>query len=80
MARTPAEHRVIAEHFRAKAAEARAQARRHQLMSRMGGSPKMAGRPIWQGHCRKLCREQTAIASEYEALAELHEEEARKAE
>jgi hypothetical protein len=80
MAQTPAEHRVIAEHFRSKAEQARAEARRHRLMSRIGGAPKMAGRPIRQSHCSKLAKQQMAIAEEYEALAKLHEEDAQRAE
>jgi hypothetical protein len=75
-AQTPADHLALAAHYRAKAEEAREAARRHQAMGSAYLRGK-SGRP-YQNHCRKLSEQQEASAREYDALAALHEAEARQ--
>ena len=79
MAHTRGEHAALAQHYRAKAEAARAEARRHQSMGRAYGAGKSAQRQHFQDHCRKISEEQEAIAQEYDALAKLHDEEGQKA-
>jgi hypothetical protein len=79
MADTPADHAAVAAHFRAKAVEARATAKRHQSMSRAYGGGKLGTRIQMRGHCDRLAEENGAIAGEYEALAKLHDELAKAA-
>ncbi|HEU4428737.1 MAG TPA: hypothetical protein VFT98_08285 [Myxococcota bacterium] len=79
MADTPAEHAALATHYRAKAAEARAAAARHESMGRVYTGGKMMQREQMKAHCRKLAEENTAIAAEYEELAKVHEAESKKA-
>jgi len=74
MADTPADHAAVAEHFRAKAKEARALAQRHKSMARAYGGGKLSTRIQLRGHCDRLSEEYEAAAAEYEALAKLHDE------
>ncbi len=78
MADSPADHAALAKHFRAKAAAARAEAARHESMGRVYVGGKLALRSQMQAHCRKLAAQNTALADEYEALAKLHDEEAKE--
>ncbi len=79
MAQTPAQHAALAEHYRAKASEARAAAARHQSMGRSYGSGKLGTRGA-SIHCKKLSEQNTAMAADFEELAKLHDAEARNAE
>lgn len=87
MAKTPAEHQALAEHYRSKAADARADAKEHETMARTyipSGQQKMSWGTIQQrqkmaDHCKKLQQQDESIAQEYDALAKLHDEEAKKA-
>ncbi len=79
MADTPADHAALAKYYRGRAAEARAAATRHDGMGRAYGGGKLMQRMQGQEHCKRLSAENTTIAQEYEALAKLHEEEAKKA-
>ncbi len=78
MADTPADHAALAKYYRAKAADERAAAGTHQAMGRSYGGGKMAQRQQLEGHCKKISEQNTATAAEYEALAKLHEEAAKK--
>lgn len=78
MADTPADHAALAKYYRARAADARAAASTHQSMGKSYSGGKVAQRQQMEGHCKKLSEENTAMAAEYEALAKLHDEEAKK--
>ena len=78
-AKTPAEHTALAKHFRAKAEEARAEARRHESMGKSYGlgPVKLTQVAQMQGHCKKLTELNGAMATEYEGLAKGHEAAAK---
>jgi hypothetical protein len=78
MAHTPADHAALANYYRGKAADERAEAKTHQSMSRSYGGGKMAQREKMQEHCKRISEQNTAMAAEYEALANLHDEAAKK--
>ena len=79
MAHTPADHAALAQHYRAKAAAEQAEAKRHESMARTYTGGKFFQRSSMQAHCKKIAANHTATAAEYEALAKLHDEEAKKA-
>ena len=79
MAHTPADHTALAQHYRAKAKTARAEAKQHESMGRAYSGGKFFQRSSMQAHCKKIAADHTAVAAEYEALAKLHEAEATKA-
>jgi hypothetical protein len=79
MADTAADHAAVAAHFRAKAADARATARRHASMGRSYGGGKLNTRIQLRGHCDRLKDQHEAVAGEYEALAKLHDDLAKAA-
>jgi hypothetical protein len=78
MADSPSDHAALAEHYRAKAAEARAAAARHESMGRVYTGGKMMQRAAMQSHCKRLAASNEAMAAEYEALAKVHDAEAKK--
>jgi len=84
-ATTPAEHAALAVHFRAKAADARAQAAQHDAMA---GAyvPPGGGKTTWgtiqqrqkmADHCKRISQQSKAIAQDFDALAALHDEQAK---
>ena len=77
-ASTPAQHQALAKYYHAKAASARAEAASHESMARSYTGTKMAMKEQMQGHCQKLSQAAKATADEYDALAKLHEDEAKK--
>lgn len=77
-AHTPADHAALAKYYRAKAASALARAASHEAMARSYGGTKMAAKQQMQGHCQKISQQEKATAEEYEALAKLHDDEAKK--
>jgi hypothetical protein len=77
MADTPAEHQAVADYFRSKAKDARAQAESHARMGQNYSGGKMRDKTEMQNHCKKIVDAQEALAAEYEALAKLHEAEAK---
>jgi hypothetical protein len=79
MAQTRAEHEAIAHHYASQAETANADARRHQEMAKTYANAGRAGYPQMRGHCEQLAKKYDEIAAEYEQLAKLHTEEARKA-
>jgi hypothetical protein len=76
---TKAEHQALAKYYTEQAAGARALAKRHQSMHRAYLGSKSGNKQAFENHCDKLSENQEAIAKEYDALAKLHEEEAKKA-
>ena len=76
-ATTPADHTALAGYYRAKAAEAQAEAARHESMRRAYSRGKL-GTSIAPANCKRLSEQNHAIATEYEGLAKLHESEAKK--
>jgi hypothetical protein len=79
MAQTPEQHKALAKHYRAKAEEAREEARSHDAMGRAYGGGKIADKIQMQSHCKKLSEQLSTMANEYDALAKLHDAEASKA-
>ncbi|HEU4428736.1 MAG TPA: hypothetical protein VFT98_08280 [Myxococcota bacterium] len=79
MADQPAHHAALAEHYRAKAAEARRDSARHRSLGRAYRGGKQ-GSGAGSFHCRRISKREAAIAAEYEALAKLHEDEAARRE
>ncbi len=77
MAKTPSDHMALGEHYRAKAADAKAEAARHDSMGRAYGRGKM-GTGLASGNCKRLSKASNDMAAEYEELAKLHEGEAKK--
>jgi hypothetical protein len=78
MADTPEEHQAVADYFRGKAEAARAEAESHQRMGKSyTGASKLRDREQMKQHCDAIAKAQGAIADEYEALAKLHEAEAK---
>jgi hypothetical protein len=77
---TPAEHAALATHFKAKAADARAEAKRHEGMARSygGGQVKLTQKAQMQQHCKKLVEDAKDMAEQYDALAKVHEDESKK--
>jgi len=78
MADTPSDHAALASHYRAKAAAARAEAAKHESMGRTYSGGKFFQRTAMQSHCKKIAADNAAVATEYEELAKLHEEESKK--
>lgn len=76
MANTPDEHRAVAQHYRAKAEEARKQARQHEGMGRIYATQRSAQPQVGRQHCEKLAQNYESIAAEYEELAKFHDGEA----
>jgi hypothetical protein len=76
---TPAEHEALAAHYRAKAADARADAKRHEGMAQSyGRMEKPVQKGMMQQHCKKLAENAKDNAAQYESLAKAHEDEAKK--
>jgi ABC-type transporter MlaC component len=79
MAHTKAEHQALAKFYAEKADEARKLASRHQGMARAYLGGKGMGKQPMTSHCKRIAEQQEAIAKEYDALAKLHEDEAKQA-
>ena len=84
-ATTSAEHAALTAHFRAKAADARREARQHDTMAGAYGPPG-SGKTTWgtiqrrqkmADHCKRLSQHNNAIAQDFDALAALHDEQAK---
>jgi len=78
MAHTPADHAALAAHYRAKAAEARADAASHEKMAQSYGMQKHGAMDPMKRHCKKIAANSKANAAEYDSLAQLHEAESKK--
>ena len=79
MAHTKAEHQALADYYADKAADARKLASRHQSMGRAYLGGKSMNKQAFQNHCKRIAEQQEATAKEFDALAQLHAEEAKKA-
>ena len=79
MADTKEEHAALAAHYRAKARDARAEAQNHISMGAAYGGGKVTERMQMQSHCKKISDQLTATAEEYDALAQFHDAEAKRA-
>lgn len=75
---TPAQHAALANYFRAQAAEARANAKRHTAMKAAYSGGKLVQARAMATHCDKLIEDFTAAATEYESLAAEHDKLAGK--
>ena len=79
MAHTKAEHQALAKFYAEKAADARKLAARHESMGRAYLGGKGMNKQAFTSHCKRIAEQQQAMAKEYDALAKLHEDEAKKA-
>lgn len=77
MANTPEEHAALARYYHAKAEEARAEMRSHEGMGRSYSAGKVTQKQRMKRHCQNISEKYSAMADDYEALAKLHEEEAK---
>ncbi len=64
-------------YFRGKANSTRGEAERHRSMADAYRKGKFRSRKIMRDHCERIVSNQEALAKEYEALAALHEQEAK---
>jgi hypothetical protein len=76
MASTPEQHRAVAQHYTKKAAEAREEAARHEQMARVY-SGRLRAQPSGRQHCESLAKKFQEIATDYDGLAKLHEDQSR---
>src|SRR5512145_1157308 len=79
MAHTKAEHQALAKYYTEKATDARKLASRHQSMGRAYLGGKGMNKQALTSHCKRIAEQQEAMAKEFDALAKLHEEEAKTA-
>src|SRR5688572_1699967 len=75
-ATTPAQHEALATYYRGKADEARAEVTKHRQMAL--SFPAKSGSGM-TAHCNNLAEAAQKTAVEYDAMAALHDEEAKKA-
>lgn len=75
-ATTPAQHEALAAYYRGKADAARAEAKRHQEMA--VNFPSKGGTGM-QAHCQALTEAAQKSATAYDAMAAIHDEQARTA-
>jgi gamma-glutamyltranspeptidase len=78
MASSAAEHNAVSKHYTAQAEAARQDLHRHEEMARIYGNAGRTGQPQMRQHCEQLAKKYGEIAAEYDELARLHAEEARK--
>jgi hypothetical protein len=78
-AHTKAEHQALAKYYAEAAADARALASRHQAMGRAYLGSKSGNKQAFTDHCKKIAGQQEAMAKEFDALAKMHEDEAKTA-
>jgi hypothetical protein len=75
---TPAEHQALADHYQAKAAEARKEAETHRSMAmHYGGTLKPAVADQQKAHCKTLAASYDEQAKAYDALAKAHADTAK---
>ncbi len=79
MADTKAGHQALANYYTEKAGAARKLAARHHSMHRAYLGGKGMNKQAFVNHCKRIAEQQEAMAKEYDALAKLHEDEAKKA-
>jgi len=70
---TPAEHQALADHYKAKAAEARSEAEAHRSMAaHYAGSLKPTVADQQKAHCKTLAASFDEQAKAYDELAKAH--------
>lgn len=70
---TPAEHQALADHYEAKAKEARAAAESHRSMAKhYSGSLKPTVAESQKGHCQKLATSFDEQAKAFDEMAKAH--------
>jgi hypothetical protein len=75
---TPVEHKALADHYQAKAAEARNQAEAHRSMAtHYGGTLKPTVADQQKAHCKELAASYDAQAKTYDAMAQAHADAAQ---
>jgi hypothetical protein len=79
MANTPDEHKAVADYFRSRAEQARAEANVHKRMGKNYGGTKIAAAAQMKQHCEQIAEAQETVAKQYEELAQLHDAEAKGA-
>jgi hypothetical protein len=77
LASTPEEHHAVAEYYRAKAADARAEAQKHRTMAATYTGSKYVQKQAMADHCQKLVATYEALAADYDALAADHDASAK---
>ncbi len=76
-ATTPAQHQALAKYYRAKAADAKAEAETHRSMMKSYSGVRMSDAKARAEHCNKLASLGDQEAAEYEKLAASHEAQAK---
>ena len=76
MASTPEQHQALAQYYRGRAKEARAESKRHEHMAHSYGAGKMVQRAKMKKHCENLVTSFAAQAKDLDELAVLHGKEA----
>ena len=77
-AETREQHEALARHYRRKADEALDDARLHRRMVVSYSGVTVGQRQRMKRHCRELADQYTAMAKEYNALADFHAAEAKR--
>jgi uncharacterized protein YcaQ len=77
-ASTPAQHKALADYYRGKAADAKAEAESHRTMAKdyAAGTSVPLGRQRAE-HCKKIASLADSRAAEYEKLAASHDSQAK---
>ena len=78
-ATTAAQHEALAAYYRGKAQNARAEVRRHRSMALSFNSKSAGAEAGMRMHCDRLADAAQQSATEYDAMAAIHDEEAKKA-
>ncbi len=78
-AETPAQHTALANFYKASAAEARAEATRHNQMGRAYGPGRMSEHQRMKEHCDEIAKNFTATAKAFDGMAAAHEKAAAAA-
>ncbi len=73
MADTMEEHAALADYYRGKATEARADAAKHVQIGRSYHEGKLPQRNQMKKHCQKISDQYSEMAKEFDALAKLHD-------
>lgn len=72
-ASTPAQHKALAEYYKAKAAGLKEEADRHRSMAKSYSGTKLTAAQAMREHCTKLASLADEQAAEYEKMAAMHE-------
>lgn len=78
-ASTPEQHQALADYYRKKADDARAEVTKHRHMANSFVSRSPNGQTAMRNHCAALSDAASKAATEYDAMAKLHDDEAKAA-